>query len=42
VAGLYQPNPDYLVFGNNGLMQLPGALHEALIDALLSQFDSSE
>jgi hypothetical protein len=42
VAGSYQPNPDYLVFGNNGLMQLPGALHEALIDALLSQFDSSE
>jgi hypothetical protein len=42
VAGSYQPNPDYLVFGNNGLMQLPGSLHEALIDALLSQSDSSE
>jgi hypothetical protein len=37
VMNSYQPNDNYSIFGNNGLMQLPGALHEALIDALLSQ-----
>lgn len=36
VANSYQPNENYLIFGNNGLMQLPGSLHEALIKALLS------
>jgi hypothetical protein len=36
VPNSYQPNENYLIFGNNGLMQLPGSLHEALIKALLS------
>ena len=37
VANSYQPNENYLIFGNHGLMQLPGSLHEALIKALLSR-----
>jgi hypothetical protein len=36
IANSYQPNENYLIFGNNGLMQLPASLHEALINALLS------
>jgi hypothetical protein len=36
VSGSYQVNENYLVFGNNGLFQLPPSLHEALINALLS------
>ncbi len=36
VPNSYQPSENYLIFGNNGLMQLPGSLHEALIKALLS------
>jgi hypothetical protein len=39
VANSYQPNENYLIFGNNGLMQLPASLHEALINALLSLSD---
>jgi hypothetical protein len=39
VANSYQPNENYLLFGNNGLMHLPGSLHEALIKALLSFSD---
>jgi hypothetical protein len=35
----YQPNENYSIFGNNGLMQLPASLHEALISALLSLSD---
>jgi hypothetical protein len=36
VPNSYQPNENYLVFGNNGLFQLPGTLHDALISALLA------
>ncbi len=36
VPNSYQPNENYLIFGNNGLMQLPASLHEALIEALMS------
>jgi hypothetical protein len=36
VANSYQPNENYLLFGNNGLMQLPASLHESLITALIS------
>jgi hypothetical protein len=32
----YQPNENYLIFSNNGLMQLPASLHEALVNSLLS------
>jgi hypothetical protein len=39
VANSYQPNDNYLIFGNNGLMQLPASLHEALIKALQSLSD---
>ena len=39
VSNSYQPNENYLIFGNNGLMQLPASLHEALIKALLSLSD---
>jgi hypothetical protein len=39
VPNSYQPNENYLIFGNNGLMQLPASLHEALINALLSLSD---
>jgi hypothetical protein len=39
LANSYQPNENYLLFGNNGLMQLPASLHESLINALLSQLD---
>jgi hypothetical protein len=37
VANSYQPNENYLLFGNNGLMQLPSSLHEALIKALTAE-----
>lgn len=33
IANSYQPNENYLLFGNNGLIQLPSSLHEALIKA---------
>jgi hypothetical protein len=39
VANSYQPNENYLIFGNNGLMQLPASLHESLIKALESLSD---
>jgi hypothetical protein len=39
VANSYQPNENYLIFGNNGLMQLPASLHESLITALISLSD---
>jgi hypothetical protein len=34
VVNSYKPNENYVLFGNNGLMQLPTSLHEALIKAL--------
>jgi hypothetical protein len=34
VANSYQPNKNYLIFGENGLLQLPDLLHQALISAL--------
>lgn len=39
VTNSYQANENYLIFGNNGLMQLPDSLHKALINALLSLSD---
>jgi hypothetical protein len=39
VANSYQPNENYLLFGNNGLMQLPASLHESLVKALISLSD---
>jgi hypothetical protein len=39
VANSYQPNENYLLFGNNGLMQLPASLHDSLIKALESLTD---
>jgi hypothetical protein len=39
VANSYQPNENYLIFGNNGLMQLPASLHKSLIKALESLSD---
>ncbi len=36
VPNSYQSNENHLIFGNNGLMQLPASLHEALIKALVS------
>ena len=35
VLGSYTPNPRHLVFSDSGLVRLPGALHEALLEALL-------
>lgn len=35
VPGSYTPNPNHLVFSGSGLVRLPGAMHEALLEALL-------
>ena len=34
LANSYQPNDNYLIFGKNGLFQLPDSLNQALISAL--------
>lgn len=34
VANSYRPNKNYLIFGENGLFQLPDLLHQALVSAL--------
>ena len=34
LANSYQPNDNYLIFGKNGLFQLPDSLNQALINAL--------
>jgi hypothetical protein len=37
VPGSYTPNSRHLVFSDSGLVRLPGALHEALLEALLGK-----